>query len=75
MVIKFYLDEERCKLVFKNEQINASMIKGQILAFEMDPLNTNDIESHYQDNENPKEREEKFDRIFLINSRLDLFKF
>ena len=44
-VIKFYVDEDKCKLMFNNEQINASMIKGRILALEMNPLDTNDIES------------------------------
>ena len=28
------------------------MIKGDIIAFEIDPLITNDIESHYHENDN-----------------------
>ena len=73
-VIKFYLDLEKCKITYKNEAISAA-ITGEILAFEMDPLNTNDIESHYHDNDNLEEWEDKIDRIFLIDGRLNLFKF
>ena len=61
-------------MTFKNEPISAA-ITGEILAFEMDPLNTNDIESHYHDNDNLEEWEDKIDRIFLIDGRLNLFKF
>ena len=74
-VIKFYVDvdDEKCKMAFKNEPISTP-ITGEILAFEMDPLNTNDIESHYHDNDNFDEWEDKDDRIFLIDGRLNLFK-
>ena len=44
-VIKFYVDESECKIKFKNEPISATMIKGDILAFEIDPSCTYDIES------------------------------
>ena len=73
-VIKFYVDDEGCKMTYKNEPISAA-ITGEILAFEMDPLNTNDIESHHHDNDNLEEWEDKQDRIFLIDGRLNLFKF
>ena len=45
-------------MTFKNEAISAA-ITGEILAFEMDPMNTNDIESHFHDNDNMEEWEDK----------------
>ena len=56
--IKFYVDEDKCKMTYKNEPISAA-ITGEILAFEMDPLNTNDIESQFHDNDNMEEWEDK----------------
>ena len=46
---------------------------GEILALELDPLNTNDVESYYHDNEAKDEWYDKFDRIYLIDGRLNLF--
>ena len=45
-------------MTYKNEPISAA-ITGEILAFEMDPLNTNDIESQFHDNDNMEEWEDK----------------
>ena len=36
-------------------EIATAPYSGEILAFELDPLNTNDVESFYQDNENMEE--------------------
>ena len=47
-VLDFEIRDE--KLVAKNEPIPASYT-GEILALELDPLNTNDIESYYHDND------------------------
>ena len=47
---------------------------GEILALELDPLNTNDVESYYHDNELKDEWYDKFDRIYLIDGRLNLFQ-
>ena len=35
--VKFYVDQDKSKLAFRNEPISAAMIKGEILAFEIDP--------------------------------------
>ena len=47
---------------------------GEIIAFELDPLNTNDVESYYHDNTTLDEWQDKIDRIYLIDGRLNLFK-
>ena len=49
------------------------MIKGKILALEIDPLCTNDIKSI--EHQNLEECEDRIDNIFVIDSRLNLFKF
>ena len=70
--IKFYVDQEESKMMFKKELISAAMIKGEILSFEIDPLCTNDIESI--EHENLEECKDIIDKIFIIDSRLNLFK-
>ena len=44
------------------------------MVFELDPLNANDIESKYHDNEELDEYQDKPDNIFLIDESLNLFK-
>ena len=51
-VIKFRVKDQA--LTYVNEAIPAPYT-GEILAFEMDPLNSNDVESYYHDNENLEE--------------------
>ena len=70
-VLDFEIVDE--KLVAKNEPIPASYT-GEILALELDPLNTNDVESYYHDNDTADVWHDKFDRIYLIDGRLNLFK-
>ena len=60
------------ELVDINEPIPAAY-SGEILALETDPLNTNDVESYYHDNEARDEWHDKFDKIYLIDGRLNLF--
>ena len=47
---------------------------GSILACEMDPLNNNDIESVYQENDIEEEWKDKIDIMFIIDESLTLFK-
>ena len=47
-VIKFCVDSNKNKLVFDHESIPAAYT-GEILALELDPLNTNDVESYYHE--------------------------
>ena len=47
---------------------------GEILALELDPLNSNDVESYYHDNDNLDEWKDKLDRIYIIDGRMTLFK-
>ena len=70
-VLKFSIKDE--KLTYENESIPAAYT-GEILAFELDPLNTNDVESYYHDNKLLDEWQDKLDRIYLIDGRLNLFK-
>ena len=60
------------KLVANNESIPAAYT-GEILALELDPLNTNDVESYYHDDETDDLWYDKFDRIYVIDGRLNLF--
>ena len=55
-------------------EIATAPYSGEILAFELDPLNTNDIESFYQENENMEEWQDKDDQIFLIDQNFVMFK-
>ena len=48
-VVKFYVNKDEKKLEYDDENIPAAYT-GEILALELDPLNTNDIESLYHDN-------------------------
>ena len=48
------------KLVVTIEQINAPY-NGEILSFEMDPLNSNDVESYFANNEILDEWQDKDD--------------
>ena len=47
---------------------------GEILALELDPLNSNDVENYYHDNDNLDEWKDKLDKVFVIDGRLTLFK-
>ena len=69
--IKFSV--EKGKLVYLDESIPAAYT-GEILAFELDPIHTNCVESLYHDNTKLDEWQDKLDRIFLIDGRLNLFK-
>ena len=53
-VIKFKVCDESKTLKCFSEAIPAPYT-GEILALEMDPLNSNDVESYYHDNENLEE--------------------
>lgn len=44
------------------------------MALELDPLNSNDIESYHHDNDSLDEWQDKLDRIWIIDGRLNLFK-
>lgn len=73
-VLKFHYNDDTREFEIKNEPIPAAYT-GEILAFEMDSSITNDVESFYHDNSNLEEWQDKFDRIYLIDGRLNLFKF
>ena len=64
---------EKGKLIHSNEPIPAAYT-GEILALELDPLNANDVESYYHDNEQLDVWNDKFDQIYLIDGRLNLIK-
>ena len=78
-VFDFDVEEEKIDGVIYNllkatsEPIPAPYT-GEILALELDPLNSNDVESYYHDNEAKDEWYDKFDRIYLIDGRLNLFQ-
>ena len=68
-----FVVNEKGSLEHTSEPIPAPYT-GEILALELDPLNTNDVESYYHDNELKDEWYDKFDRIYLIDGRLNLFQ-
>ena len=77
-VLKFSIkydesNQSKKKLKFDKYTIPAAYT-GEILAFELDPLHTNDVESYFHDNTALDEGQEKIDRIYLIDGRLNLFK-
>ena len=47
---------------------------GSILAYELDPLNNNDIESVYQENDIEEEWKDKIDNLFIIDEKLNMYK-
>ena len=71
--ITFTLNKENNGLIFDQDVIPAPCT-GEILALELDVLNSNDVESYYHDNDNLDEWKDKLDRIFIIDGRLNLFK-
>ena len=72
-LFRLKIELEDGELVDKHEVI-AAPCTGEILALELDPLNSNDVESFYHDNANLDEWKDKLDRIFIIDGRLTLFK-
>lgn len=82
-VVKFYVEEttedeeehfQKNKLLKYSVEAIPAAYTGEIIAFELDPLNTNDVESYYHDNTTLDEWQDKIDRIYLIDGRLNLFK-
>ena len=61
------------QLIPKVVQVNAPY-SGKILIFELDPLNGNDVESSYQNNDILDEWQDKADNIFVIDESLNLLK-
>lgn len=51
-VIKFRVSDQ---MIHCNSEAIPAPYTGEILAFELDPLNSNDVESYYHDNENLEE--------------------
>ena len=61
------------KLVCQPKQLSGPY-SGAIIAFEFDPLNSNDIETAQQENDKEEEWQDKDDKIFVIDGNLTLFK-
>ena len=68
---KFKVTVNQDQLITQVLDVNAPY-SGKILVFELDPLNGNDIESTYNNNDNLDDN--KPDNIFLIDESLNLFK-
>ena len=71
--LKFSISEETGGIMHQIDAVPAACT-GEILALELDPLNSNDIESYYHDNDSLDEWLDKLDRIWIIDGRLNLFK-
>lgn len=73
--LKFRVNPKKhgSKIKILQEGITAPCI-GMIIALELDPLNSNDIENFQQDNDYLDEFKDKVDIVYVIDGRLTLFK-
>ena len=70
-LLKFEIKDGRLE---GTSEVIAAPCTGEILALELDPQITNDVESFYHDNDMLDEWKDKTDQVYVIDGHLNLFK-